>query len=199
MISKVIPKRFRGGEDVDTEHDTDGSHELTDYEQEVINEREHDVATLQHAHSEAQQTLDRVLQTFPDLAGKAIQIIQLNGIVLTIIVAVSTQTAPARYSITLLTGSLLVLGMGLFLISTLAALAAYWSHSVGAGYETSSTAIDHKLNEVEYLLWVLPKYHALINDAKTKANRKDNLIRFSIIAFSGGLILFLTGVLLSVG
>ena len=161
--------------------------------QKAAERRDHDADALERAHEDAQLTLDQTLQSFSDLSGKAFRLIRLNALVLTILVAITSQITVSRFVNVPSVASLL-----LFLWSGTAALFAYLTTTFNRGFEatTFEKAVKYRLRKTEYLRWVLVQgYPKWIADGAEKVNRKELWIRRSLVAFIAGITALLAGIL----
>lgn len=162
---------------------------------ELASQRELDARALGHAHGDAQVVLEQTLQTFADLSDKAFRLVRLNGLVITILIAIASQVELKAYANIPSVASLL-----LFISSTLFAVLAYKIQTIDGGISTEAfqKLTAYKLREKEYLNWVLTLGYPLwITDGVRKSNQKEQWIRYSLLAFLGGIVMLLAGMLLS--
>lgn len=158
-------------------------------------QRNLDTEALGHAHSDAQLVLEQTLESFSNLSDKAFRLIRLNGLVVTILVAMSSQIPVEKYL-----NVSLVASVTSFIASASFAVVAYRIQTVDGGIRTEAfqKLTQYKLREKEYLDWVLTKgYPKWIIDGVRKTNRKDRWIRYSLFAFAIGIVTLLAGTLLT--
>lgn len=156
---------------------------------------EHDIETLRRLTDDSQKVLDHQLTKFGDLSTKAIQLVQVNGLIITILVAASSQVTLTDY-LNLVSGGSVVL----FGISTVFAALAYRTDAIDVGHGTMviDTTLSRGLDEGEYLHWLLSDlYPELIEDATDSVNRKGHWLSIAIRAFLAGLVTLPAGILLA--
>lgn len=139
---------------------------------EATEQRNADPDALKHAHIDAQFVLEQTIQTFSDLSDKAFRLIRLNGLVLTILVAIlsNVQNTPEYVNIPSVAAVLL------FLSSTLFAIRGYMTQTFDSGVSTDvfETLRKFKLRETEYLNWILTRgYPQWIETGATKTDNKE--------------------------
>lgn len=180
---------------------TDGSAENDDAEEtererrlKKATEREDlDADALERAHEDAQFTMEQTLQSFSDHSGKAFRLIRLNALVLTILVAIASQTTVSRLINVPSVASIL-----LFIWSAVFALFAYLTTTFNRGFDASTLdkPTKYRLRETEYLVWILTRaYPKWIADGAEKVNQKERWIRRSLIAFIAGITTLIVGIL----
>lgn len=149
---------------------------------------------MRHAHSDLVRSIDHVLGTFPDIADKAIEIVKLNGLVVSILVAASTQVEdPMMY-----THGLVYISAILFFISSLFGLIGYLFQNVVAGLGTHTRLIEMKLTEEEYLQWVInDQYDDWLQEILKKQRRKALYVQVAVITFVLAISTFFIGIFLS--
>ncbi|WP_132060558.1 hypothetical protein [Halorussus amylolyticus] len=163
--------------------------------QKAVERRTVDADALDSAHEDARLVLEQTLRLFSDLSNEAFRLIRLNALVITILVAVTSQVTVRLYSNVSSVASLL-----LFVASTAFALAGYMTTTVNRGIDTRTFGklTTYKLDQTEYLNWVLTLgYPKWIADGVRKTDRKEQWIRRSFVAFFAGFATLLAGILLS--
>lgn len=149
----------------------------------------HDEA-LRMMREDASKTLDRTLQKHDSHQKKAVQIIQVNGVVISLLLAASTQIALNIW---------LMAGGSLFVISALAAGYSLRGTNVAVGLSPSQITanIEHELTETQYLRWYLEHfYYQAFPDLNEKTADRARRVRRSLYAFLGGLILTTSGIII---
>lgn len=163
----------------------------------VAEQREPDPKALQRAHSDAQLVLEQTLETFSDLSDKAFRLIRLNGLVLTVLVAVSSNVQDIQLYINTPSVSSILL----FISSILFAVLGYMTRTVDGGVSTNAfdKLAEYNLREDEYLNWILTLgYPKWIDNGVEKSDTKEQWIEYSLIAFLGGITMFLAGMLFTI-
>jgi len=167
--------------------------ETTEIDEPIQQEQQgHDIETLRQLHSDAQRVLDEEIQTFSDLSSKAIQLAQVNGLILTILIAVANQVSVTAY-LNILTG----LGTVFLLVSTVLSVWAYSTHEidVGIGPGVIDRTLEKRPSEAEYRYWILSGvYKDSMADAKMRADKKGTKVRWAICSFLGGLLTIFAGI-----
>jgi len=109
-------------------------------------------SALPAAVNEAQRTLDQALQTHSEQSKKAIQMAQINGLILTLLVAII-----ANFDITGVSKFLVFAGGGFFTISIVIAVLGTMGHTmtIGANPIDFDKIFRHELNDDQYRLWLL--------------------------------------------
>lgn len=152
-----------------------------------------DADALERVHEDARFTVEQTLQSFSDLSGKAFRLIRLNSIVLTILVAIASQTTVRRFVNVASVASLL-----LFIWSAVFALFAYLATTFNRGFDANilGKPAKYRLREAEYLTWTLSRaYPKWIADGVEKVNQKERWIRRSLVAFIAGITTLIVGIL----
>ncbi|USZ68219.1 hypothetical protein NGM10_00400 [Halorussus salilacus] len=155
-----------------------------------------DTDALAHARADAQVVLEQTIQTFTDLSDKAFRLVRLNGLVVTIVIAISSQIETKAYVNVASLASIL-----LFICSALFAIIGYRIRTIDGGISTDAfqKLTSYKLREKEYLNWVLTLgYPKWIADGVQKTNRKERWIGYSLLAFLGGMAMLLAGTFLAI-
>ncbi|MFC7079968.1 hypothetical protein [Halorussus caseinilyticus] len=163
----------------------------------VAEERDLDPDALERAHSDAQLVLEQTLQTFSDLSDTAFRLVRLNGLVLTILVAVSSNVRNLRTYVNVLSVGAVLLFIGSAFFATL----SYTRQTVDGGVSTDAfdKLTEYKLREDEYLNWVLTLgYPKWIENGVEKSDEKEQWIEYSLLAFLGAIMMLLGRMLLSI-
>lgn len=151
--------------------------ELSEREKKAVEQRDYDVEALKYAHIDLRDSANRVLDTFSHTADKAIEMVKLNGIMISILVAASTQVEEPSQYINIATW----ISASLFLISILLGLIDYLSRSVITGLRTQERLIERKLTEEEYLRWVVQEeYDRWLQSLLSTHQRKARYVQASI-------------------
>ena len=140
--------------------------------------------------------LEQTLHLFSDLSDKAFRLVRLNALVLTILLAITSQVRVARFVNLLSVASLL-----LFLASSLFALVGYMTTTIDRGISTGTfdKLTTYKLRKKEHLNWVLTLgYPKWIADGIEKVDMKEKWIRRSLVAFIAGITTLLAGILFTI-
>jgi hypothetical protein len=149
-----------------------------------------ETATMEYAREDATQTLERVIAKHEGHGKRAIQLVQVNGIVLSILIAAASQVQLAQFPTIFL-----VIAPLLFLVSGGIALYAYRSQTlpIGLPADEAQKILNHELSADQYLYWYLSNhYEELITTVVTKTNTRAAYVEWAIIVFFVGL-LFTTG------
>lgn len=163
----------------------------------VAEERQPDPDALERGHSDAQLVLERTLETFSDLSDEAFRLIRLNGLVVTILVAVASNVRELRSFVNILSVGAVLLFIG----SIFFAIVSYTIQTVDSGVSTEAfnKLTEYKLREDEYLNWVLTLgYPKWIDSGVERRDKKEEWVEYSLIAFSAGITMLLGGMLLSI-
>jgi len=149
---------------------------------------------LRLTHGDAKSAIERGLNKHGDHASKSIKMVQINGIVISILVAGASQMKFSTY-VYILTG----LGAVFLFLSSFFALRAYTSQSLSIGI--SSEDIDrinrNNLSENQYLIWYLTEYYPdAIGEIKRKIEKRADNVEYSIYAFFVGLLSIASGVIM---
>lgn len=173
-----------------TAEEEDAKEQLTEKEKKAVEQREYDIEALRQANSNVERTINQVVRSFPQTANKSIEIVKLNGIVISIFV-VSAQLNNELYSLNrLVIGSIILFG-----ISILTGLLGYMSQNIIIGLKTQKVLLRRKLTEEEYLRWLLEEeYDRWLEQALSKHRRKSILVQISLTTFVAALITFLVGI-----
>ena len=115
-------------------------------------QRELDSDALERAHVDAQLVLEQTLHLFSDLSDEAFRLVRLNALVLTILLAITSQVRVARFVNLLSVASLFP-----FVASSLFALVGYMTTTIDRGIDTETfdKLTTYKLRKKEYLNWIL--------------------------------------------
>lgn len=150
-----------------------------------------DLETLRTVQQDINQTLERHLQALPAISNKALQIIRLNGIILTILLAVSSQVENIEIYLNLLTGIGLV-SLGL---STIVALVGYRSveATIGLGANDIEFILRTKMKEEEYLKRSISDTARWVEQAERKNAKMSRIVKCSLRIFVFGLLLTVIG------
>lgn len=151
---------------------------------------EFDDETLQLLREDAGKTVDRLIQKHDAHQKKAVQMIQVNGVVISLLLAAGTQIS---------LNVLLILGGVAFLGS---ALLSGWALrgrkiDVGLAPQQVTAHIQHEISKTQYLRWYLEGFYSdAFNDLNSKTNTRARRVQFSVYAFLGGLVLTASGIII---
>lgn len=162
-------------------------------EDDASNEEFHDDA-LELMREDAINTVERLMRKHDAHQKKAIQMMQLNGVVISILIAGSSQIQIQNGL-----NFLLYLGPTLFLISAIFSGIALRGHKLSIGLDPNQIEqhIKEGLTKTQYLLWHLVVfYENAIDSLYEKTNTRAKWIRLSIYAFLGALCTTITGIII---
>lgn len=152
-------------------------------------------SALPAAVRESQRTLNQALQVHSEQTKKAIQMAQINGIIITALIAIIS-----NFDFSDLLNSLLSIGGVLFAVSTVLAVFGTRGQSmtIGIGTQDFDSLIEYDLDNDQYNLWMLNEgYRSWIEEGRKKVARKRNYVRWSILIFLVGLLIVMTGFFIS--
>jgi hypothetical protein len=178
-----------------TEKQQSGQSDIDDGKLSLQNEI--DDSALKQVHTDIIRTLNRSLDVQVKLGDKSIQLVQIDGLLLTILVGAGVQLGFGPY-MNLLTAS----GVILILVSMCAGVAGYLTKQVhiGIGPEDIEVVSEYNLSESEYLHWVTSRgYSQWVRESETTNNRKEKWVQIAIFALLIGMILIVAGIVISVG
>ncbi|MEE6210378.1 hypothetical protein U3A55_09435 [Salarchaeum sp. III] len=153
-----------------------------------------DVEALRHLHDDTRSAIERGLDKHGGHASKAIRMVQVNGVVISIFVAGVTQVEihPNLHVS-------LYLGAALLFASTLFALKAYRSQTLPIGISLSEVEkIDrNNLSETQYLYWYTHQYYpGTIETIKNEVEQRNREVEYSIFSFLLGILVIAVGILI---
>lgn len=152
-----------------------------------------DEAMLVVLHDDLTRVLDRHIDAHADLSTRPIQLIQLNGLVLTIVVALVSE-----FQSGLFVSPLGQLGVVLLVLSTVVALAGYRLRAVelGPGTTVARHALSYRMTAREYLWWMTKKgTPRFIESVSAHNDRRSRYVQWSLYLFLAGLFALLVGIL----
>ena len=153
-----------------------------------------ETGALQLTHDDAKSAIERGLNKHGDHASKSIKMVQINGIVISILVAGASQITFSRYTY-ILTG----LGAVSLFLSSFFALRAYTSQSlsIGISSEDIGRINNNNLSEEQYLFWYLTEYYPdAVDEIKEKIEKRADNVGYSIYTFFIGLLFIAAGVII---
>jgi VIT1/CCC1 family predicted Fe2+/Mn2+ transporter len=156
-------------------------------------EKSTDIEVLRHAHAGAQETLGRQIQYFPELDNKALQLVQLNGIVLSIIAGIFIIV-----DFQLRNFSVIIFTVIPFVLSILLSLLSYQTTPLVIGLSESDLDIvnDYNFSEKEFLQWIISRgYQEWIQRNQSEYRRRSFYIQSSLYAFVLGVLLLTVGII----
>ena len=151
--------------------------------------------TLKLLRDDLQRTHQESLTNVGELSTKATRIIQLNGLVLTILASVASQITLSEY---LNVGSLI--SVSAFVCSILLAGIAFRNKPVKTGPQKSlaEDTIENNFSETQYLLQVTYRgYAEWIEEADQVITERAKFIQWAIYSFILGILALLAGIVLS--
>lgn len=151
---------------------------------------EYDNEALMLMREDASKSLEYLLRKHDAHQKKSAQIIQINGVVISLLLAAGTQV-----------GLNIFLLIGGFLFVTSAIVSGFALRgtliSVGLSTDQISSNIDEEINKNQYLRWYLEGYyHEAFTDLSDKTSKRAWCVRYSLYAFLAGLVLTATGIVI---
>lgn len=151
---------------------------------------EFDDEALAMMREDASKTLDRTLQKHDGHQKKAVQLIQVNGVVLSLLLAAGTQIRP---NLSLLAAGVLFVGSAL--LSGYALIGT--KVNIGLDPEQVTANIEAELDKNLYLRWYLEEfYYPAFNDLSDKTADRARRVRYSLYSFLGGLLMTVVGIVM---
>lgn len=166
---------------------------MTENEDDTSNEGFDDDA-LELMREDASKTVERLMQKHDAHQKKAIQMVQLNGVVISILVAGASQIQ-IQSGLNLF----LYLGPALFLASAVSSGIALKGHKLSAGLNPDQIEqhLEAELTKTQYLLWYLVVfYDNAIDSLYEKTSIRAKWIRGSVYAFLGALCATTVGIII---
>lgn len=151
--------------------------------------------TLKLLRNDLQRTHQEALTNATELSTKATKIIQLNGLILTILVSVASQVTLSEY---LNVGTLI--SVVAFICSMLIAGIAFRNQSIKMGPRkpVAEDTIENNFSEIQYLLHITYRGYAdWIEDANEVIDERSKFVQWAIYSFVLGIIALLVGIVLS--
>lgn len=151
---------------------------------------EYDDEALMLMRQDASKTLERTLQKHDAHQKKATQLIQINGVVISLLLAAGSQVG---------LNCLLVLGGASFVISAL--LSGYALRGarlkIALSSEQIASNIEAELTKNQYLRWYFEHfYYQSFKDLNKKTTKRAERVRNSLRAFLGGIVLIAIGIVI---
>lgn len=150
---------------------------------------------LRHLHEDSKRLYDELLRTYESTADKAIKLAQVNGVVLTILIATAGIIGLDTWI-----NPLTIFGTFLFVVSGMIAVFAYRTIKIGIGVHIEDLVyiLEKDHTELDYHQWMVEDlYPEMIPDAMYIVDQKGAWVDRSILAFGWGLIILFTGIILS--
>jgi len=153
----------------------------------------------QHALEDARNTLSEQLVSVNDITRKGWRVIQFNGLVATVAVALFP-TVLSRESITLAETSIFIVSIIPFVISTVFAYRIQHPQSVinGPGTDVYRYASKYDYPEDEYLRDILDRYANGIDTVRETTENNSEQLRIAVTTSAVGLVVLIISVLISV-
>ena len=155
------------------------------------------VETLKLAMNDAQRSLDGHLTVLTELSGKAVQLLQINGLVLTLLIAVAIDLDAAGEYVYWVTG----VGLLCFILSFVLAFLAYLNRPAKIGISDEDlryllTTGEEFDDEKIYPIWRLDTLADNIEYARLSFQPRLRAVRASMALFVIGIVVLSVGVLL---
>ena len=148
------------------------------------------------AYEDANRSIETSIEIHQGHSNKAIQLMKTNGLMLTIILAATSQVDISQF----LNLATLAAVLSFFLSSMLAGF-GYFGQDVlfGIGKDGIQSIFDKKLTKKQYLAWRLTKvYPSQIDNIQDNVDTKTTFIKLSISSLISGLILIFVGILIPI-
>lgn len=156
-----------------------------------------DIDTLRRLNDDLRISHQEGLRNSTELVDKGVKVIQINGLILTILASISTQVEAAEF-INFLT----VISVGFFILSILLAGYSIRNRTVerGIGKESISTVIENQFSEKQYLLWANTRgYIDWMETTDDLIDARGRQVQKSIFSFILGVIALIAGTVLAMG
>lgn len=150
---------------------------------------------LRHLHGDSKRLYDELLRTYESSADKSIKLAQVNGVVLTILIATAGVIGLDTWI-----NPLTIFGTFLFVVSGMIAVFAYRTIKMGIGVHIEDLVyiLEKDHTELDYHQWMVEDlYPEMIPDTMDIVDQKGAWVDRSILAFGWGLIILFTGIVLS--
>lgn len=152
--------------------------------------------TLKEMHKDLRVTHQGQLDNLNELRDIGLRIIQVNGLVLTILASLATQVRLTSY-----VNVATVLSVIGFIGSTIIAGTTLINREVDGGITKSATAeiVDHELTSSQYYMYMARDgYGAWIKDTGDIIDKRAKKIQWAVILFIGSILLLVAGILFSI-
>lgn len=149
---------------------------------------------LELMREDATQTIERSLRKHDAHQKKAIQMVQINGIVISILIAAASQV-PLQTNF----NTLLYVGPGFFLTSAVVAGVTLRGHNLAVGISPNQITrnIDSDLSKTQYFVWYFNEfYQEAITDISDKTSSRATIVKWSVYLFLAGLIVTTAGIII---
>jgi len=153
-----------------------------------------DTEVLKQSHDDAKSAIERGMNKHGKHASKAIKMVQLNRLVISVFVAGTSQIDLSNFA-----QILMYVGGVFFFASSLFALRAYKTQSLPIGISPTDidTVNNNNLSEDQYLHWYTTEYYPeTISQIIEKAGIRADNIEYSIYAFFAGLLTISVGIII---
>lgn len=153
----------------------------------------------QFALEDARRTLDEQLVSVNDISRKGWRVLQFNGLVATVAVALlPTVLSNEELGVTLI--GLFSVAIGLFVVSTVIAYRIQHPQNVvnGPGTDVYRHVSDYDYPENQYLREILERYATGIDTVRETTKSNSNQLQIAVITSAVGLIVLLLFILVSV-
>lgn len=148
--------------------------------------------TLELMREDASNTVERLMRKHDAHQKKAMQMVQLNGVVISIFIAGISQIQDGL-------NWLLYLGSALFLGSAIFSGIALRGHKLSVGLDPIQIerVIEGELTKTQYLLWYLAVfYDNALNSLYEKTSTRAKWLRCSVYAFLSALCVTTVGIII---
>jgi len=149
---------------------------------------------LELMREDASKTIERLMRKHDAHQKKAIQMVQLNGVVVSLLVAAASQIQ-IQNSL----NCFLYIGPALFLGSGVFSGIALRGHTISAGitFDQIKQNVEADLTRTQYLLWYLYEFYEDATDSLYEGiNTRAKWIRRSVYSFLGGLAVTTVGIII---
>jgi len=153
----------------------------------------------QHALEDARRTLDEQLVSVNDISRKGWRVLQFNGLVATVAVALlPTVFSDEELGLPLI--GLFSTAIGLFVISTVVAYRIQHPQNVvnGPGTDVYRHVSDYNYPENQYLREILERYSTGIDTVRETTKNNSDQLQIAVITSAVGLIVLLLFILVSI-
>lgn len=144
------------------------------------------------AREDANNTLDRAFEKHSAHQTKSVKILQLNGVVVSILLA-----GVSQINLTPTLISILLASVSLFFISSVCSIFGLSGDDLTIGISQSevNVILDKVESEEQYLIWFLEeKYKPILSEVVEKTDSRSNYVEVSVWFFFGGLLLLAGGI-----
>jgi len=155
---------------------------------------EFDDDALELMREDASKTIDRLMQKHDAHQKKATQILQLNGVTVSVLLAAASQAELSNSP-----NCLLYIGPSFFLISGIISAIALRGQTLRAGisFDQIDKNVEAELTKTQYLLWYLYEFYgeaaeSLYEKLETRKSRTElavNTFLIGLLITAGGIVI----------